>query len=278
MSKPLKTRPFDNQSGSGTDSFLAPLPFTLYISAAKKSGKTTLLLNMLNDSNYLKGKFNRIIFVSPTASMDNKIQGLRSVEGLVSPNRKLIGLLKKIQQKRKESILEDDIKTVPSISDIPTVLTDSDFHEKLEIDYLLSLLNDQKTIIQNFGKEYADQILIILDDSIKDKILKSNKFEDFIFKSRHYNMSVIFISQAYFALSKSLRLNNSQFLVFETGNINELKSIYEENNQGLDFKTFVSIFRDITSKPYSFLNINWMNSKIKRLIRNFEEFIDISKY
>ena len=274
----LSVKQLDNGTGPGVNSFLAPIPFTMYLCAPKRSGKTTLLLNLFKDSNYLKGKFNRILFVSPTASMDPKVQSLKHTEGLLAKNMPLIKLIQKLQ-KREREILDDSSNSYPAVylDSVSTTLDENDFVEKLSLPNLLAILEEQKYIIKNFGKEYSDKVLIVLDDSIKDKILKSSEFQDFIFKSRHYNVSVIFISQAFFALPKSLRLNNSQLLIWELNSKKEIRSLYDENGLGMEFKEFHKIYQDVISKPYSFLNINYFNDKAHRLIENFSSYIPFKK-
>lgn len=273
----MKVKPLDNQKGSSEPTLIAQIPFTQYIVASKKSGKTTLLLNLLMDRDFLKGKFNEIIWVSPTASMDDKIQKLKNVDNLLVKNTLLINLLRKIQERRE--ILDDgDIRPLMRIDDIHTKMDDNDFKEEMTLKDLHELLNQQKSVVNNFGKKYANNVLLVLDDSIEDKILKTPQFRKFIFASRHYKISVIFISQSYFSLSKSLRLNNSELLVFDTGSKKELNKIYEENENGLTFKKFMSMFNEITKEPYAFLNINYDNKKSKRFINGFEEIIDVSEF
>ena len=67
----MEIKALDNQKGYSKNSVYPQLPFTSYIVASKKSGKTTLLLNLL--LNHYKGAFNKIMWVSPTASLYEKI-------------------------------------------------------------------------------------------------------------------------------------------------------------------------------------------------------------
>ena len=200
--------PLDNQT-TRVPTVLPKIPFSSYIVASKKSGKTTLLLNLLRQEEYLKAKFNRIFWVSPTSSFDQKVMDLKDVDGLCSKNLELEKLEKRLKKTKK---IMEEVKIKKNNDTLV-------FMEELELDFLLHMMDEQKKIITTYGKKYADDILLILDDSIEAKILKHKKFKDFLFKSRHYKISVIFISQSYFSLPKALRLNNRQVILFETGNL-----------------------------------------------------------
>jgi len=70
-----------------------------------------------------------------------------------------------------------------------------------------------------------------------------------IANSRHKNLSFIIISQSYFQILKTVRLNITCWILFHTGNRKELDLIYEENNCGYSAKEFEKIFYNITNEP-----------------------------
>jgi hypothetical protein len=256
----MKNKALDNQKGIKTPTLMPQIPFSSYIVAQKKSGKTTLLLNMLMDKSVLKGKFNRIYWISPTAIFDDKVKSLESVKGLTARNTALENLMKK---------KDNEILDTPQKKKAESLI----FEDELHLTYLLDMLEEQKSIISAFNKGVADDICLILDDCVEANILKDKKFRDFLFKSRHYKISIIFISQSYFSLSKPLRLNNSQLIIFDTGNMKELNEIYKENNNGISWADFKFIFQEITAEPYHFLNINYDNIKKYRIIDSLEDIV-----
>lgn len=252
----------DNQLGNSEPSVFAKIPFTSYLVAQKKSGKTTLLLNLLKNKEIYKGKFNQIKWFSPTAQFDSKVMDLFDEKDLTVENK----VLKKLQEKEKlkTKILEEE--------EPDSNYEGFEMYEKLGIEYLKEIIKDQKQIIEKYGKDNADDVLLVMDDCITDKILKSTPFIDFCFKSRHYRISVFFISQSYFSLPKPLRLNNSQVIIFGTGNMKELNSIFHENGGTLSWYEFKEIYQDAIKKDYNFFNILFDNPKKYRYADGISEF------
>ena len=61
------------------------------------------------------------------------------------------------------------------------------------------------------------------------------------------NVSIVFITQSYFKVSKDVRLNSTQFFIMKIPNERDLHS------SDTDFKDFMKIYKKCTAKPYSFL-------------------------
>ena len=263
----LRIHPLDKQIDNKKVSGIAQAPFTEYIVAGKGSGKSTLLINMLLNPNIYRETFNEIYIVSPTANMDAKFNILRNTPHILKDNAKLRKLLNKLHE--KPQILSSD--QAEQVKETDGYITN--FMEHLDLNTLTSLMEEQKFIIEQFGKKFADQVLIVFDDCVNDKIFNDRKFIDFVFKSRHYKISCIFISQSYYRLPKSLRLNNTSLLLFENSNEKELKGIYEENSVGT-YNQFLAAYNEIMKTPFAFFNWNYQNPKKNRCFMNFEQKIE----
>ena len=98
--------------------------------------------------------------------------------------------------------------------------------------------------------------LIVFDDMIADmthnKKLNSIVTESFI-RRRKLNMSLVFIMQSYFKVSKDVRLNTTHFFILNIPNKRELQQIAINHSSNIDFKDFVRIYKKCTDEPYSFL-------------------------
>ena len=264
-------RVFDKDfSNKNTPKILPSVPFTSYIVGAKKNGKTTLLMNLLTDDKFLRNKFNEMYYISPTSKLDEKTLILKKEKVLI-PNEKLRKKIEKEFENDNE-ILDNELELFYNeIIDRPLHLEDKHYLEEIDIEFLEDIIEQQKSVIEMFDKDCADNILLVLDDSIESKIIKDRRFKSFLFKSRHYKISIFFLSQSYFSLPKALRLNNSQLIIFENGSRKEINMIYQENNNGLKWDDWYHLYEEITSIPFNFLNINYDNIKQYRFIDGMKE-------
>lgn len=268
----LEIKPFDDQKNV-KDNSIIKIPMSAYIVGGKGLGKTSLLLNMLTNPLLLKGKFNQLIFFSPTSRLDEKIQRvLNANPNILVKNEKLLKLIKKLKER---DILDNGMN-----KDIEYYEKDLEiqYQESIQTDFINEIINRNKYITEEFGKQFSDKILMIFDDSIEGKIFKKEIFKKLVFKSRHYNISIIITSQSYFQLPKPIRLNMSYLILFETANKKELESIYNENANTLTNKQFYKLVEDVFEIPYNFLWVNYFKSKKERFWEQFKRIINLSDY
>ena len=100
------------------------------------------------------------------------------------------------------------------------------------------------------------KVLIIFDDMIADMI-NNNKLNPIVtelfIRGRKLNISIAFITQSYFKVSKDVRLNSTHFFVMKIPNKRELQQIALNHSSDIDFKDFIQIYKHYTKEPYSFL-------------------------
>ena len=156
-----KIQALDNQVNNNP-SLTPKLPFSMILSANKGRGKSSLLINMLINTDFLANRFNQIHIISPTNKLDAKFNILKTTDGILKPNKELLKLFK---NKMKNQIASP-INEAPEYQ---TVLTDEDFYEKVSIDLLKQIITEQKMIIENYGKPVADNILLVYDDCASAK-------------------------------------------------------------------------------------------------------------
>ena len=72
-------------------------------------------------------------------------------------------------------------------------------------------------------------------------------------KKTELDISLVFISQSYFKVSKTVRLNTTHYFYIKTPSITQLQQISFNNSSGIDFKDFVKLYKDYTKKRYSIL-------------------------
>lgn len=253
-------KPFDKQTSNQDN--LVPVPnFLMLLVGSKSAGKSTLCIHLL--LNEYKQVFNKIYFISPTYELDDKTLLLQNSNLL----KKNIGLMNAINKDlSKRSFLNYKLLTADDLE------SNIYFNISINEEMIDNIVANQKQTIRKYGKEYTDKILLLIDDAVCNRYLKSSHFINFILLSRHYNISVIINTQAYYLVAKSLRLNTDCLILFSNPNDTELKDIFNEWNCNRSAKEALSLYRDIVKIPYNFVQINKLNPT-RKYIKNLNEFL-----
>ena len=147
--------------------------------------------------------------------------------------------------------------------------------EKYDIDAIEDLF---KTL-QEIAKTKTMHVLFVFDDMIDQNVMHPQQMgtiEAIAVRGRHYNISVIMISQLYKKLSGPMRVNSTNSIFFRIRNRNELEKVVEENQESLTKKDFLQVYNQATKEPFSFLHIN--NQEVdpaKRFRQNWNTIIEI---
>ena len=72
-------------------------------------------------------------------------------------------------------------------------------------------------------------------------------------RSRKLNISIAFITQAYFKVPKDVWLNSTHFFIMKIPNKRELQQIALNHSSDISSKDFIKIHKKFTAEPYSFL-------------------------
>ena len=88
--------------------------------------------------------------------------------------------------------------------------------------------------------------------------MKSNKkvssiVTELFLRGRKLNISLIFISQFSFKVTKTTRLNATNYFIMKIPKKRELQQIASNHSSDIDFKDFIKLVKDYTKEPYSFL-------------------------
>ena len=70
-------------------------------------------------------------------------------------------------------------------------------------------------------------------------------------RGRRLNISLVFITQSYFDVSKDVRLNTSHFFIAKILHKREINQIAHSSD--INTKDFINIYRKFTAEPYWFL-------------------------
>jgi len=117
--------------------------------------------------------------------------------------------------------------------------------------------------------------LVVLDDIVSyGKFCRSNELLQFAVMSRHYNISMFVLSQAFHLIPKSIRLNMSAVCYFKGSSVETETLVEQYCPSGYTKKQFQKIVEKATEEPYSFLFINLnipLYGKTPRYRRNLTE-------
>ena len=119
--------------------------------------------------------------------------------------------------------------------------------------------NDTQDVYENiedYNPIKKGKVLIVFDDIIAD-MLNNKKLNlvvtELFIRGRKLNISIVFITQSYFKVTKDVRLNSTHFFIVKIPNKRELQQIALNHSSDIDFKDFMNIYKKYTNEPYSFL-------------------------
>ena len=98
-------------------------------------------------------------------------------------------------------------------------------------------------------------VVVFYDDDVIADMLSNKKFNSIVtdlFIGRKQNISLVFITQSYFAFPKNIRLNSTYDFIMKIPNKRELQQIAFNHSSDIDFNGFMYIYGKYTAKSYSF--------------------------
>ena len=120
-------------------------------------------------------------------------------------------------------------------------------------------MDDVYENIHDYNSSRKRKILIVFDDMIAD-IMTNKKFQAIIkelfIRCRKLNISLVFITQSLFFLSKKRRLNSTH-LIMKINNKRESQNIAINHSADIDYNDFKEIYRKCTKEPFNFLTIDF---------------------
>lgn len=191
-------------------------PFRMLNSGASGSGKSMLVLNLLQRKNFMKDFFDEIFLFSPTARGD-QIQQLLDLS-------------------------EDNI--CDELNDSGIEQLDYVFEKQNELVEEMGYLNSPKVLI------------IFDDVISSPRFMNSNTFKRCFIQGRHINLSVIINTQKYHAIPRTMRLNCTDVAFFPSSQSEVARIAEEFTPPSKTVKQFTVLVNYATAEPYNFLYIN----------------------
>ena len=119
-------------------------------------------------------------------------------------------------------------------------------------------------------------MLIVFDDMIAD--MECNRklnpiVTELFLRGRKLNISLVFISQSYFKVPKTIRLNATHYFIIKTANLIELQQIASDNSPHIEFKDLKGlkvILKNHMAKMTITEKINTVDNKIAQSKSQFD--------
>ena len=100
---------------------------------------------------------------------------------------------------------------------------------------------------EEYNPNKKRKILIVFDDMIADQTV-SELFK----RGRKLNISIVFITQSYFAVPKDIRLNSTHYFVIKIPSKRELQQVALNHSSNIDFQDLINLYKKCTTEPNSF--------------------------
>ena len=99
-----------------------------------------------------------------------------------------------------------------------------------------------KENLEDYNPTKKRRVLILCDDMMAD--MESNKtlcpiVTELFLRGKKLIISLVFISQSYFKVRKTVRLNATHYFIMKTPKKRELQQIVSNHSSEIDFKDFV---------------------------------------
>jgi len=138
------------------------------------------------------------------------------------------------------------------------------------------IINKQERIIKELGKDYANQVLVILEDIADVAGFNSSRLlQRIAFRGRHALVSLIVSSQKLSSIPRGVRLNATYIIAFNPSGSEEQWYVDEMFPRRLR-KRATEVFVGLWREPYAFLFIDNMTKEpARRFRKGFSEILDI---
>ena len=229
----------------------------IYICSKRRSGKTTLIYNILK---HCVSKRTNVVFFCSTIHRDStyklilemlakKKVNVVSYDHFIDGKENVLnGILEELnadlEAKEEEKIKKEEEKLNPK--------------PKME----LFPKDEPKERKERKAKKLAPEYVFIFDDLGND--LRHPSITQLCKVSRHYKCKLIFSSQYIHDLSNSAIKNLDYTLIFKSFNREKLMTLYDALDLSIEFETFEKIYQDATSEQFHFLYVDSRENKYRK--------------
>ena len=117
--------------------------------------------------------------------------------------------------------------------------------------------DDDYEKLEDYNPTRKRKTLTVFDDMIAD--IKSNKklsliVTELLLREKKLNITLVFISQSYFKVPKTIRLNATHCFIMKIPNKRELQEIASNHSYDTDLKDLTKLQNNYTKESYYFFS------------------------
>jgi hypothetical protein len=204
--------------------FLPTLPVRAIVAGPSGAGKGVLVSKLLLDPKCYRGCFERIYYLSQSATVDHNLKPLRTY------CEDVLG--------QKEECIYDE------------------FDEELLKGLLARQLKLTAHLKDNKAKKGYSVCVCVDDFADMPSVVRGGLLSTLYIRGRHANISTFVLTQRYRALDPTIRINATALFVFRLRNFRDLDAVLEESAALVPRKQLEKMYRMATEKHFGFLYIN----------------------
>lgn len=239
----------------------------IFLCAKKKSGKTTVIYNILDSC---ADKDTNIIFFVSTIDKD-------------ASYKKILKMLdkKKINHTEYTDFIEDGVNLVSELVHVlnmdaeKKIMEEEDKKNKKQKNPIIKFEGEKskeeiKEEKKKDKKVISPEYILVFDDM--GNSLRNDAITTLMKKNRHYKMKVILSSQNLYDLAPSAIKQLDNILLFRSFDVEKLEKIYKGLDLNIGLDNFHKLYNYATEKPYNFL---WVDN-LGEYRKNFNEKLSIN--
>ena len=252
------------------------LPALFVFCGSRGSGKTYACVAMVKHFEKM-GYITRTFLICPTKTSNYIFKNLKTLDEKIdvcdNENRCKVSLQNIIQEVKKDwKQFEDALKYAKVYKKIMNTGTPP----TLEESYILESRNNK--IPPSLRKPSH---MVIVDDcqgTDMYSLARRDLMNHVTIKHRHIPITICYLMQSWSGLPRVIRLNATHFIIYKTGDLKQLKQIYENFATYVNFDEFMKVYDYAVSKPHCFLFIDTDPKDTSMRFRSgFNEFIGENK-
>lgn len=133
-----------------------------------------------------------------------------------------------------------------------------------------TFIEDERDLPKPADLDKKMQHLMVFDDVLNER--QDGKIKSYFSQGRHNSVSVIYLSQSFFAVPRQVVRNNANMIVLFHGlNLTDIRNIWQQYSQDMSLAEFKRFYAEGAPEMYDFVSINLAVSPRERYRIGFDK-------